>query len=405
MSKALTTKEFIDKAKTVHGNKYDYSKTVYKKSIIPVIITCPIHGDFIQKPNYHLSGCGCPECGKITAKNARLLTKDKFIEACRCTHGDYYDYSLVDYNGIFEKIKIICPKHGVFEQTPSNHVNNGQGCPKCGNEHVALRRRKTVDVFISEAQNVHGNKYDYSKVDYKNSHTKVCITCPEHGDFWQAPSKHINGQDCPECAKSKIWDVRGRYTKEEFVKDATKIYGDLYDYSKVHKFPKLNAKETIICKQHGEFLKVVSKHLAGQGCPLCSKGKTSKEALLLEIIKRNFQNEIIISNYRNKSILKNNKSYDIFIPKYKIAIEYQGKQHFKPVKVFGGVENYINTTNRDKEKYTESMENNIDLIYFTFTKEYIPTDYFAKVYTNVDEIIDYIKSSINKRETGNIIST
>ena len=98
-------------------------------------------------------------------------TKEEFIKEARELHGDKYDYSKVEYIGALKKVCIICPIHGGFEQTPHNHLG-GQGCPTCG------KCIPTKEEWIAEARKVHGDKYDYSKVDYVNSRTKVCIICP-----------------------------------------------------------------------------------------------------------------------------------------------------------------------------------------------------------------------------------
>ena len=121
----LTTEDFIKKAKEVHGDKYDYSKVVYKGNRTLVTIVCPIHGEFQQKPSNHLSGNGCPDC----SGNKRLTTED-FIKKAREVHGDKYDYSKVKYVNTSTKVCIVCPEHGEFQQTPNDHLG-GKGCPNC----------------------------------------------------------------------------------------------------------------------------------------------------------------------------------------------------------------------------------------------------------------------------------
>ena len=153
MAKKLTNEEFISKANQKHNGKYDYSKTIYKNKRTNVIITCPIHGDFEQNPEVHLRGSGCPKCGKSISSNKRLKSKETIIEELKKAHGDKYDYSLVDYKGTDTKVKIICPVHGVFLQTPYDH-KKGSGCPVCNN------RNKTTEDFIKKAIAVHGNQYD-----------------------------------------------------------------------------------------------------------------------------------------------------------------------------------------------------------------------------------------------------
>lgn len=134
------TEEFVRRATEVHQGRYDYSKTVYRGSNMKLTITCPIHGDFVQTANIHLCGHGCPECGSDEWLTKVTATKDDFIRKAREIHGDKYDYSLVDYKAQSKKVKIICPKHGVFEMKAHSHLH-WQGCPKCarslGEERIA----------------------------------------------------------------------------------------------------------------------------------------------------------------------------------------------------------------------------------------------------------------------------
>lgn len=192
--KKFTTKEFIEKARLVHGDKYDYSKTQYINARTKVIITCPIHGDFEQKPSVHLSNHGCPNC----MKNRKLNT-DSYIQKCKEIHSDFYDYSKTIYKTSHDFVTIICPEHGEFKQKAYVHLQ-GHKCPKCSGNNI---KRDTAQ-FIIDANRVHNNHYDYSKVNYINAQEKVCIICPEHGPFWQAPKEHINReQGCPKCSQSK----------------------------------------------------------------------------------------------------------------------------------------------------------------------------------------------------------
>lgn len=113
-----------------------------------------------------------------------------------------FDFSKTVYEGVTVKTKIICPIHGEFEVTPHKVLSRGDGCPKCAIESRKKNRRLTTEEFIKRAIKIHGNKYDYSKVEYKKCDEKICIICPEHGEFWQLPSKHLNGQGCFKCKES-----------------------------------------------------------------------------------------------------------------------------------------------------------------------------------------------------------
>lgn len=134
------------------------------------------------------------------------LTTEQFIQKAREVHGDKYDYSRVVYTSVHSKIKIICPEHGEFEQRPNNHVSNKRGCRKCQYQQFSIHHSKTAEDFITKARFIHGDKYDYSLVEYLNNRTDVTIICPKHGPFKQWPSNHTHRtmkQGCPVCKESK----------------------------------------------------------------------------------------------------------------------------------------------------------------------------------------------------------
>lgn len=212
MSKLLTTEQFIEKAQLKHGNKYNYSKVVYKSAVDKVIITCPKHGDFIQTPASHLYGRGCKKCGYDTVKTKNSLTQEDFLRLAKQVHGDKYDYSSVQYASAKDKIKILCKRcNNYFYQSAHNHLS-GQGCTKCAKELNGIKSRKSQELFIQNARLKHGDLYDYSRVNYITSHIPVEIVCKKHGPFWQKPIKHIQGgQGCPKCrlstGESKIYTL------------------------------------------------------------------------------------------------------------------------------------------------------------------------------------------------------
>ena len=140
MPKKLTTQEFIEKARLVHGNKYDYSMAEYKNNKLKIKIICPMHGIFEQIPNSHLIGCGCSICASIIKINrcrSTTLTTEQFIEKANKIHNNRYNYSLVEYINNRTKVKIICPVHGTFEQTPDKHLQK-HGCPLCNSSKGEL---------------------------------------------------------------------------------------------------------------------------------------------------------------------------------------------------------------------------------------------------------------------------
>ena len=202
----MTLEEFIKQSNIVHNYKYDYSKVNYINMNTNVIITCPIHGDFPQEPRYHLEGHGCKLCAIEKRANELRMTLEEFIEYSNEVHGiGTYDYSKVNYVNMHTEVIIICPKHGNFPQTPSNHLN-GQGCYLCGLGKRANNRKLTTAEFIEKANKVQGiGRYDYSKVDYVDAQTEVIIICPNHEipyEFPQTPNNHLSGHGCSLCNES-----------------------------------------------------------------------------------------------------------------------------------------------------------------------------------------------------------
>ena len=303
---------FIEKAKEIHGDKYDYSKVEYKNAKTKVCIICPEHGEFWQTPNNHLHGCGCPKC---KSKKIGLLKKkniENFINESYLLHNNKYDYSKVEYINNSTKVCIICPEHGEFWQSPNHHLQ-GHGCPYCKNVY---KSNKTE--FIEKARKVHGDKYDYKKVEYINNRIKVCIICPEHGEFWQTPHNHLNGQGCSECA-IYYRNKQNKSNTTEFIRKAKEIHGDKYDYSKVV-YVNSKTKTEIICIKHGSFFQNPMDHLQGCGCPKCGNVSSSGENDINVFINNKLKIKTIT---RNKNIIPPYE-LDIYIPSKKIAIEYNG---------------------------------------------------------------------------------
>ena len=348
--------KFIEKARKTHGDKYDYSKVEYKNANAKVCIICPIHGEFWQMPGSHLQGHDCPRCAKEKTRMKLSNGKDKFIEKAKKVHGDKYDYSKVDYKNNRTKVCIICQTHGEFWQTPDCHAQ-GQGCPKCANLAKSLKARKMVDEFIADSKKFHGNKYDYSKVEYINDSTKVCIICPEHGEFWQTPNMHLRGRGCPTCGILKRTEAITK-TLENFVNESKLIHGDKYDYSKVV-YVNVETKVCIICTEHGEFWQTPHAHLSGQGCPLCKESKLEKE--ISDFLEKN--KITAIRQYRADYLDK--LSLDFYLPEYRIAIECQGIQHFEPIEYFGGVKRFEEIQERDGLKKQLCEEHGVKMLYYS----------------------------------------
>lgn len=299
---------------------------------------------------------------------ARRLTTKEFIQKAIEIHGNKYDYSKVDYKNSKTKICIICPEHGEFWQTPATHLKS-YGCPKCSGKFL------DKEYFIEKANKIHNNKYNYSKVEYLGNKTKVEIICPIHGSFWQTPNDHLDHCGCPECRKSK------KLTTETFIKRANQTHNNLYDYSKVQ-YINADTKIEIICKRHGSFWQLPSNHIAGQGCPKCRLKEQSK---LYEKIKSRFPDIEIIYEADKIEWLKPQR-FDIYLPKYNIAIEYNGIQHYEPISNWGGEDYFQRQLEWDRQKREKSKLNKCHLFELKYN------------YTNVDfnNLIDEIIQIINQ---------
>jgi len=281
---------------------------------------------------------------------SKKLSLKEFIQKAKQIHGNKYDYSLVDYKNNKTKIKIICPEHGIFEQTPNNHISKKYKCPKC--------KTLSTKEFINRAKQVHNNKYDYSLTDYKNKRTKVKIICPEHGIFEQLAEYHLSGSGCKKC--SYIFG----YTTKKFIDKAEQIHNNKYDYSLTN-YINSRMKIKIICPKHGIFEQVAKDHLSGNGCPICNESKGEKA-----VAKYLDENNIQYIKQKRFNDCKNVKPlpFDFYIPKHNILIEYNGIQHYEAIEFFDDVKGLKYRQLNDTIKINYCVSNNIKLIIIKFNE-------------------------------------
>ncbi len=262
-----TQEEFLEKAKLVHGDYYDYNNSVYVNKEHKIKITCPKHGEIIQSAGEHMRGRGCNECGNIRSGEKQSKGFDYFLKRANETHGySSYTYYPDEYIGMNQKIRINCVKHGEFIQNAGSHVHR-QGCKQCALDNV----RQTKDKMIETAIKNYGSTYDYSLIpegvlENKKKYTFIC----ENGHHvQQKPTHHINnGNQCAICNKPKMgkWNLS---TQEEIIDKFKAKHGDTYDYSKVN-YISTDFKVEIICDKHGSFLQKPHSHSSGSGCPKCN---------------------------------------------------------------------------------------------------------------------------------------
>jgi hypothetical protein len=357
MAKKLTNEEFICKANIKHKNEYTYSKCNYIGTFKTVIITCSKHGDFEQRANNHLNGQGCPICGNLKTKEKQKMGKEKFIEKSNEVHKYKFNYSLAEYRNNKTSVKIICQEHGEFKQTPDNHINKKNGCPKCcGNSKLSSEE------LLIKMNKVHNSKYNYSLENYKNTKSLINITCPIHGEFKCRASHHLSGIGCSKCSH------KHNYSSDEFISVANKIHGNKYNYSKT-KYINSKNKIIITCKNHGDFKQTPSSHLNKRGCPACKESKGELDIrIFLEIHNIEF-----IPQKKFKDCINNETNrllpFDFYLPKYNMCIEYQGKQHFVSVKKWGGKNNLEKIQKRDKIKKLYCEVKNIHLLEINYLED------------------------------------
>lgn len=318
------TQNFINKSLKVHGDRYDYSKVEYKNGDTKVCVICKKHGEFWVTPKNHLKGRNCPKCAIEGRSRKRSKTTNEFMEEAVAVHGNRYDYSKVDYVNNSTKVCIICPKHGEFWQTPSNHLS-GKGCNKCARDLVSEKNSLTLDGFIEKAVAVHGDRYDYTKVEYVDSTSKVCVICPIHGEFYVTPSSHLNGCGCPHCSRN------AKDTTESFVEKANAVHGDKYDYSNVE-YVNSRTPVKIVCPIHGEFTQIPNNHLSkAYGCPRCHAITSKKEDELYEFVCSLVGKDSVVRNTRE---IIPPLELDMYIPSLSLAIEFNGlkwhSEEFEP---------------------------------------------------------------------------
>lgn len=356
----------------------------------------------MKTPNNILLGHGCPKCSFEKMGKEKTKSTEDFIKDAKKIHGDKYDYSLIkEYKNSESKLPVICKKHGKFLVSPNNHLR-GCGCPKCANEKIKKEKTMSTSTFVKKAKEIFGNdKYDYQKTDLEKRREdgKVCITCPKHGDFWQMPSSHLQGNGCRKCFSESM---PKKYNNEEIIKIFNDKHNGKYSYEKTD-YRGATEKVCINCPEHGYFWQLPFAHMSGQGCPKCANNQKidTKEFIKRSIqkhgnkydysdaeyvnnrvkikiichekdsnglehgafytsphshmqgsgcpkCKQNYrlENEVRLLLATNEIEFEEKKIFDglkrdlplrpdFYLPKYNIVIECQGEQHFKPVNFSG----------------------------------------------------------------------
>jgi hypothetical protein len=259
-----------DKAQYLSSKNTINPRSVFKSCNKKLIFECNnCNNEFTATLNNISGGKWCKSCGFVSSKEKQSMKIEEFLVKAKEVNGDKYDYSKVVINNCNTPIIIICKIHGEFNQRPGNHITGGlNGCPNCASIRRGDYHRYTLDEFISKANKVHNNKYDYSRVKYINSQTPIIIICKEHSEFSQVPSSHLQGCGCKKCGEISAHDIQ-RLTIQQFIVRAIEVHGTKYNYSKSI-WINAHTDIIIICKIHGEFQQNPYNHLKGHGCKRCT---------------------------------------------------------------------------------------------------------------------------------------
>ena len=440
------TKDFFSRAIAKWGDKNDYTDSVFTKMSNKIDIRCVKHDlVYTQIARVHLQNNGCPEC----YREAYALTLEEFIRRARLIHGDKYDYSLVEFKRSTDKVKIICPIHGVFEQRVANHLN-GQSCLQCFNDSRRKSKRPVVedpdnklrDIFIEKAIAKYGNLYDYSKVVYTGSYNKVTIICPIHGEFRVTPHHHLNNsKGCKKCVNNSP------KRRQEFIEKAIEIHGDIHGYEKLD----MNDKYiTIYCKVHDiEYQQEKRNHLQYSGCKQCIQEKqhlgldkfielsnlkydnfftheksvyvTNDTPIIItcpehgDFSKRPYEHlrrnggcpicnsskmeQVLYNYFKNLSIPITKEKmfkdyryrYDFYLNNNNILIEYHGMQHYKPIIHWGGLSGLVQIKQNDALKEKLAKELGVPLIILSSLNE---DGLISELETTLKKYFKYLKDGV-----------
>jgi len=318
-SKSLGLSGFIQKAKEIHGDKYDYSLiTSYESNKDDIQVICNRCGKiFHSKPNWILSGHGCKHCEAIK----KYLGKD-ILKKTKEIYGDEYvfpdispdkEYWIKDYT------TMVCKVHGNTRKR-IDKILLGNKCTACGKLTGSKMKKISVNEAKKRLEKLCDNSLDYNIDEYENTQKPIHFACKKCGKiFTRDLNSLINNNKCPYCKKEEISKNRTK-TTEEYIEQCRKLYGNAYDYSDTI-YIASDKKITAKCNECGKYFSVeANSHLQGHGCPNHYRNKSKIEEEISDFIKK-LTNCLVIENYRdNKDI----KEIDIYVPSYKIGIELDG---------------------------------------------------------------------------------
>jgi hypothetical protein len=298
---------------------------------------------------------------------SKNITTEDFIKMSIELFTDKYNYSKTNYVKMKDKVIIICNVHKIeFLQTPDKHLSSKTGgCPKC---NTIGKGRLTNKLFIEKSNLIHLNKYDYSITEYIKSNEKVKISCKKHGPFEINANSHLNGRGCSKCGGNY------KYKIIELLDTFNNMYrGYKYDFND---YKNIKSRILVKCPKHSQFETSTELLLNGYGCSSCGKKSTGEEKVSEVLNKKN------IIYIKQKSfdgcVFKNKMQFDFFIPEFNTCIEYDGIQHFEPIKYFGGIYSLEKQKIKDGIKDNFCKNNNIKLIRIPYYE-----------FDNIEKILNY----------------
>lgn len=381
------TEQFILKANKKHNGFYVYDRVEYISCFGMVEVECPLHGYFNIKASSHLVGRTCPLCAKERIRRGsdkripKKKTTEQFIEAAKMLHDDRYDYTETIYIKATDRLKVKCNMHQEsFMIYPNDHLKRGGGCKKCGITRTSNSKRYDTLEFKQLLETKHGPEYSYDKLNYIDCHTPVTITCNKHGDFKILPQSILKSK-CPKCVKEEH-AIKYRMTLEEFKCRSEKAHGSKYGYHEVD-YLGCDKRVKILCKKHNEFFyQLPSHHIRGVGCPRCkeSKGEVAIRNYLIDH-SINFTSQHSTPECKNEGRLY--FDFAILLDNKILIVEFNGLQHYKAVKYFGGIVRLKRCQENDNIKKEYCIANNIPMLIIKYNE-------FNEIASMLD---DFIKSN------------
>lgn len=264
MAKKITREFFIKKASEIHHH-IDFSGCIYTNTETKINAICSRHGLFYREPKKILNRGGCPKCSyeAIAKKNSK--TKEQFVSEVIKAHGDIFDFSESDYNGVLRPISAVCKKHGLKTVIARSILT--RGCTDCNSEKKKQESLLKNKARLVEKYSNLRSEIDFTILEYRGSQVKTLLRCKKHGEFEIAPAS-LSTHGCPKCGNERrgLWC---KLTQDEFIERALSIHGHRYDYSETV-YTRRADIISIKCNTHGKFKQRANDHLSGNGCQKCA---------------------------------------------------------------------------------------------------------------------------------------